>query len=390
MRPDGTVEVSHLWKRFRADRRRRLLRDRLHDIPQLLRGKRRGWTWALKDVNVAVQPGESLGLIGINGSGKSTLLKIMSKVMYPYAGAVDVRGRVGALIEVRAGLHPDLTGRENIFMYGTLLGLSRRQVTQRFDEIVAFGELVESIDRQTKFYSSGMQMRLGFSVAAFLEPNVLLIDEVLAVGDAVFQQKCLERIREVRTKGTTVVFVSHDLPAVEAICERGVWLSEGSVREHGPIGDVLGAYRRSIEERTVGASDGDFRVLKLQARGPEGGSPRTRERLTLECSYETIRDEEAQVHLGVSEGTANPIFVIRRDLRLRDGEGGFRCEVEDLPLPRGRYFVWMSVAQLRGRKEILPWQPVGHFDVQGPALDAAPAVVVRAAPVFVEASWAEQ
>ena len=180
------------------------------------------WRWALRDIDFDVAPGESVGLVGSNGSGKSTLLKILHRVMYPYAGSVEVVGRVGALIEVRSGIHPQLTGRENIVP----VRLAPRAwpptaVASRFDEIVAFAELEQAIDRQVKFYSSGMQMRLGFAVAAFLEPDVLLVDEVLAVGDAAFQQRCLDRMRYVLTQGTTLVLVSHDLAAVEATCARG-------------------------------------------------------------------------------------------------------------------------------------------------------------------------
>ena len=217
MLPEGSIAASHLWKRFRADKRHRVLREQVAKVSDRLRGRRRGWRWALRDVDLHVEPGEAVGLMGPNGSGKSTLLKILTRVMYPYAGRLEVSGRVGALIEVRAGIHPQLTGRENAFLYGSLLGLNRRQVQQRFDEIVAFAQLEDAIDRQTKFYSSGMQMRLGFSVAAFLEPDILLVDEILAVGDSSFQQRCLERMSAALAEGVSLVFVSHDLAAIEAV-----------------------------------------------------------------------------------------------------------------------------------------------------------------------------
>src|SRR3954447_14539365 len=249
MLPDGTLVAEHLWKRFRADRRRMLLRD---EMERLVRSRSQGvkerHRWVLRDVNVTAQPGESIGLIGSNGSGKSTLLKLFTRVMYPHTGQVTAQGRVGALIEVRAGIQPDLTGRENIFLYGSLLGLGRRNVAKRFDEIVEFAEVEDAIDRQVKFYSSGMQMRLGFAVAAFLEPDVLLVDEVLAVGDASFQQKCLNRMRHVLSNGTTLVLVSHDLAAVEATCSRAVWLDGGRVQSDGPVREVLASYRSSVQE----------------------------------------------------------------------------------------------------------------------------------------------
>jgi ABC-type polysaccharide/polyol phosphate transport system ATPase subunit len=202
--------------------------------------------WALRDVSLTVAPGEAIGLLGSNGSGKSTLLKLMTGVMYPYAGSVQVAGRIGALIEVAGGLHPELTGRQNIFLYGSLLGLRRKEMVNRFDTIVEFAELAEALDRQVKFYSSGMKMRLGFSVAAFLEPDVLLVDEVLAVGDASFQAKCKARMLEVQKSGTTIVFVSHDLASLAALCQRGVWMYEGRVRAEGDINSVVKAYEAEV------------------------------------------------------------------------------------------------------------------------------------------------
>ena len=247
--PIGTIQAEHLWKRFRADLTQPMLRDSLRRVKNRVRRRENPWTWVFRDVDLEVQPGEAVGLIGINGSGKSTLLKVLSRVMYPNSGRVALNGRIGALIEVRAGIHPDLTGRENVFFYGTILGLSRRQVAERFDTIVEFAELTDAVDRQVKFYSSGMGMRLGFSIAAFLEPDILLVDEVLAVGDIDFQQRCLERMREVRRSGTTVVFVSHDMAAVEAMCERALWMDRGVVAADGPTPQVVHAYRVGLEEK---------------------------------------------------------------------------------------------------------------------------------------------
>jgi ABC-type polysaccharide/polyol phosphate transport system ATPase subunit len=389
MLPEGVVRAEHLWKRFRADRRRMLLRDELQRVGARLRGRGgRGWRWALKDVNLTAQPGEAIGLIGSNGSGKTTLLKILSRVMYPYAGTAVAGGRVGALLEVRAGIHPDLTGRENVFVTGSLLGLRRKEVAQRFDEIVAFAELEDAIDRQVKFFSSGMQMRLGFAVAAFLEPDVLLVDEALAVGDATFQQKCLDRMRVVLRQGTTLVFVSHDFAAVEATCERGIWLRQGEVEADGPIREILGGYRQSIEE----AAEADHRVeglvqlMKAEASGANGGAPRTQEPFEIRTVVESSEPRAGRIFLGVSEGPAMPIFVLRRDVQLNGIETAVRCSIPRLPLPRGRYYVWAGIYDAPGR-ELLPWHPVAHFDVVGPDLDAAPPATARLAPVHVEATW---
>ncbi|MGH9283633.1 MAG: ABC transporter ATP-binding protein, partial [Acidimicrobiales bacterium] len=321
MSPDGTVVVTHLWKRFKADRSRALLRDELQRLRARLGGGEAGaWRWVLRDVNFSVQPGEAVGVVGVNGSGKSTLLKILTQVMYPYAGTVEVVGRVGALIEVRAGIHPDLTGRENAYLFGTLLGLPRKEVVRRFDDIVAFAELEDAIDRQVKFYSSGMQMRLGFAVAAFLEPDVLLVDEVLAVGDATFQQKCLDRMRQVIAEGTTLVFVSHDLQSVEAACPRGVWLREGRIAADGPVKETLAAYREAIEAMAAASHlSGRARLVKAEAKGV-GGPARTQEPLEIRLVVESDDREPAVVHIGITEGTASPVFSVRRDLHLAGGQ----------------------------------------------------------------------
>jgi ABC-type polysaccharide/polyol phosphate transport system ATPase subunit len=393
MSPDpasGSITAQRVWKRFAADRRRRLLRDQLQHLPARLRGQeRRGWRWALRDVDLAIQPGESVGLLGSNGSGKSTLLKILTRVMYPYAGRVEAAGRVGALIEVRAGIHPDLTGRENVQLYGTLLGLGRRRIRERFDDIVGFAELEDAIDRQVKHYSTGMQMRLGFAVAAFLEPDILLVDEVLAVGDASFQHRCLERMRAVLAQGTTLVLVSHDLAAVEATCARGVWLGQGQVEADGPMREVIGAYRQSIEAAAESEMQvsGELRVLKLEVGGPGGGTPRTQQPLEIRLVVSSPgKVGTGRLYYGVSEGTASPMFVVRRELDLAAGELEIRCTIPRLPLPRGRFFLWMGV--LEGiNNDLLPWQPAARFDVAGPDPEAGPQGVVCLAPLHVDAGW---
>ena len=387
MLPEGTIEARHIWKRFRADRQRTLLRDELEHLGNALR--RRGsnrWRWALQDIGLVVRPGESVGLVGINGSGKSTLLKILARVMYPYAGRLQVVGRVGALIEVRAGIHPDLTGRENVYLYGSLLGLPRRQVAARFDDIVRFAELENSVDRQVKFYSSGMQMRLGFAVAAFLEPDVLLVDEVLAVGDSSFQQKCMQRMGEVIAQGTTLVFVSHDLAAVEAACERGLWLHDGAVAADGPVREVLGGYREAIEESAQHGpvAAGPVRLLKAVAAGEHGTMPRTQAPLDVTLVVESDAARSGSICVGVSDGPATPFFLVRRDLELTAGETEVRLEIANLPLPRGRFYVWASVLDGISR-DLLTWHPATHFDVAGPDLDTSPRAIMRLSPIHIDA-----
>ncbi len=381
----GEVSGDRLWKRFRADRGSPQLSDHMRRF----RG-RKDWRWALRDVDVSVAPGESLALIGANGSGKSTLLKIIGGVMDPYAGRMAVGGRLGALIEVRARIHPDLTGRENILLAGTLLGLRRREVARKFDEIAAFAELEGAIDRQVKFYSLGMQMRLGFAVAVFLEPDVLLVDEVLAVGDAQFQQRCLDRMRAVLAAGTTLIFVSHDLAALEALCAEGIWLRDGVVESRGPIAEPLGAYREWVERTAAagGATAGDGEVgLASVAVVPLGGEalPLTGADVEVRVALTSPRARSGTVCIGVSQGTAAPVFVLRRDVELEEGRTDIACVMHDLPLPAGQFYVWLGVFERE--RDLFPWQPAAVMEVRGPRLDGVPRGIVRLAPVHVGADW---
>jgi len=231
-----SVEVRGVSKRF-VLRQERSLKERM---VAAMRGRAQSETFlALDGVDVSVELGESVGLVGLNGSGKSTLLKIMSGVMPPDVGSIRVRGRVAGLIEVGAGFHPDLTGRENVYLNGAILGMSESVISARFDEIVAFSEIERFIDTEVKHYSSGMFLRLAFAVAAHSDPEVFLVDEILAVGDEPFQRKCLARIRELSTEGRSLVIVSHDLDMVAKLCERGVLLENGKVVLDGPSAEVV-------------------------------------------------------------------------------------------------------------------------------------------------------
>jgi lipopolysaccharide transport system ATP-binding protein len=234
-----------------------LPRPLLADHLRLRRPKRRGRDefWALRDVDLEVAQGDVLGLIGRNGSGKSTLLKIISRITPPTEGRVAVRGRVGTLLEVGTGFHPDLNGRENIFLNGSILGMRRREIGRKYDEIVEFAGVERFLETPVKRYSSGMYVRLAFAVAAHLEPEILLVDEVLAVGDAEFQQKCLGKMRDIARHGRTVLFVSHNLGAVRRLCERAVLLDAGRVASTGAPGDVIADYlARALPEQSAGRS----------------------------------------------------------------------------------------------------------------------------------------
>jgi lipopolysaccharide transport system ATP-binding protein len=206
--------------------------------------------WALKDVSFEVQPGEVFGFIGPNGAGKSTLLKILSRITQPSTGRIQIYGHVGSLLEVGTGFHPELTGRENVFLNGAILGMKREEIARKFDEIVAFSEVDKFIDTPVKYYSSGMYMRLAFSIAAHFEPEVLIVDEVLAVGDSQFQKKCLGKMSEVAKQGRTVLFVSHNMIAVQSLCDRVFWLDHGGIIDRGPAQEVIGNYFKSMGEKT--------------------------------------------------------------------------------------------------------------------------------------------
>ena len=392
----GTVEVSHVWKRFRADRGRRLMRDHVSRATKKVTGRAgpNPWRWALREIDFKAEPGEAIGFIGGNGAGKSTLLKIVSNVMFPYSGRVNVQGRIGALLEVASGIHQELTGRENINIFGTLIGLTREEVARKFDEIVAFAEIETAIDRQVKFYSSGMRTRLGFSIAAFLEPEVLVVDEVLAVGDQLFQQKCLDRMRAVLESGATLLLVSHDLASVGATASRGIWLADGVMRADGPIEDVLAAYRRDIEEKSGANSrvEGAVSARLLGTRGLHGGRVETNQDCLIELVLTSDEDRPVNVCIGVSQGPATPIFVLSRQFDVKAGDTKLALELSHLPLPMGNYYLWFGahnpLERIHSRGALTEWQPMGGLLVEGHSrLDPAPRAIVRLSPVYVEANW---
>ncbi len=258
----AAITMDHVWKSFRRGESATTLRDVVAGL--FTPGKRThaGPTdefWALKDVSFSLGSGESLGVIGPNGAGKSTLLRVLSRVLRPNRGQARTVGRLSALIEVSAGFHPELTGRENIFLQGAILGMTRREVIQRFDAIVAFSGVEAFLDTPVKRYSSGMYVRLGFAVAAHIQPDVLLVDEVLAVGDIGFQRKCLERIAELREAGTTIIFITHNLELVGRLCRRTLYLNRGCVVFDGATPEATAMFQRDM----------------LDAHGPSAPSQRT-------------------------------------------------------------------------------------------------------------------
>src|SRR5438309_568117 len=245
------IHGEGMGKRYRRglqvdDGLRHALEDFVRSPIATMRRKKEETFWALKDVSLEVKEGEVLGLIGRNGAGKTTLLKILSRITRPTSGWAEIHGRVGSLLEVGTGFHPELTGRENTFLSGAILGMSRREIISKFDEIVGFAELEKFIDTPVKHYSSGMYVRLAFAVAAHLEPEILLVDEVLAVGDVNFQKKCLGKMGDVARAGRTVVLVSHQLNQIRRLCQRVLWIDSGYVRQNGPTHEVTSAYESAM------------------------------------------------------------------------------------------------------------------------------------------------
>jgi ABC-type polysaccharide/polyol phosphate transport system ATPase subunit len=230
-----------------------------HPIVQKLQGLRRRSQefWAVRDVSFEVERGEALGIIGHNGAGKSTVLKLLSNITTPTAGEIKINGSLSALIEVGSGFHPELTGRENVYLNGSILGMRRREITKKLDDIVEFAGIRQFLDTPVKRYSSGMYVRLGFSIAAHLDPDILLLDEVLAVGDSAFQAKCLQRIDDLRRGGTTIVFISHDLGAVQRLCDRVLLMNHGEIAASGSPQDVINEYQRSNSDFSAPARAGD-------------------------------------------------------------------------------------------------------------------------------------
>jgi lipopolysaccharide transport system ATP-binding protein len=322
--------------------------------------------WALHDVSLRVERGEAIGLIGRNGSGKTTLLRLIAGIIKPSAGEVRAEGRIGSLLELGAGFHLDFTGRENVFLNGAIQGLRRTDIRERFDEIVAFAELEHAIDRPVRTYSSGMTMRLGFAIAAFLEADILLLDEVFAVGDEAFQRKCFGRIFAFKQGGGTIVFVSHDATAVERLCERSVFLDVGSVAFDGPTREAVTRYRRALAddanpaERGVGLREwgsGEASIASAELVGKEGG-----ERLqflsgepfalrVIVAAPDGMPPPRLQLELRDDAGTLVAGHAV--DLRGlgwagRNGRRSIRFEIGELPLADGHFHLRLGLTDESG------------------------------------------
>lgn len=370
MSGDVAVEARHLSKSFRLHRERR------HSFKErLVRGRPPSAQefWALDDVSFSIRRGSFLGIIGHNGSGKSTALKVLAGIYRPTRGSVEVHGRVSALLELGAGFHPDLTGRENIQLNGAILGLSRREIAEAEAEIIDFAGIGDFIDSPVKVYSSGMAVRLGFSVAVKVDPEILIVDEVIAVGDEEFQRKCLDYLFRLRNKGSTIIMVSHSMGSVENMCDTALWLDQGRVQAMGRPGKVVRRYldrvNRDEAERRAPASDapavdknrsgsGEARITDLKVLsvdGQVGDLAISGEPVTFRLAYQASQDLDGVdfglgfVHeAGTMVGGPNSRAV--GPYRLNQGRGTIEFHVDDLLLEPGNY--WISTAIVIGEHMI--------------------------------------
>jgi lipopolysaccharide transport system ATP-binding protein len=362
--------------------------------------------WALKGVDFEVEPGEVVGIIGRNGAGKSTLLKILSRITEPTDGRVELYGRIGSLLEVGTGFHPELTGRENIYLNGSILGMSRREIERKFDEIVEFAEIETFLDTPVKRYSSGMYIRLAFAIASNLNPEIMIVDEVLAVGDVAFQKKCLGKMGEVSRSGRTVLFVSHNNAAIEALCDRCVLLSRGSVVSDGPTGDVLAEYVSSGSDRSSGRRDltdhdgrdgGSIPIMTEVVLGDGVDEPvsqiRMGSRLSVRVSYD-LGERVVSPVLGVALKTAtgsalfgvNNRFIPGFAYQKHRSHAAISCHFDRVPLMPGRYVIDLYFGD--ERKDLDVVHDAISFDVtESDVYGSGRIPPGMAGPFFLPASW---
>jgi lipopolysaccharide transport system ATP-binding protein len=315
---------------------------------KLLRRNRKEYFWALKDVSLEVRQGEVLGLIGRNGSGKTTLLKILSRITRPTSGRAEIHGHVGSLLEVGTGFHPELTGRENTFLSGAILGMSKQEIQRKFDEIVAFAELEQFIDTAVKHYSSGMYVRLAFAVAAHLEPEILLVDEVLAVGDIRFQQKCLGKMGEVARAGRTVILVTHQLTQIRRLCNRVVWLDAGQVRKTGATAEIATAYEEDMtasELENVRPVEGPAQFLRWKLVGDNR-------------TADHILPSEGETSISFLLRVNQPLHGVRHVIGLYDQNRQFLWgnELDGLTLDPGLHELRYTIPTLPLRPGVYTWR----------------------------------
>ncbi len=373
------IRAEGLGKRYRLRR----IESGYRQLGRLLRGEKQKWMWALKDVSFEIDEGVSTAIVGRNGAGKSTLLKLLSRITEPTTGYADIAGRVGALLEVGTGFHAELTGRENIYFNGAILGMRRQEIARKFDEIVEFSGVVDHIDKPVKWYSGGMYVRLGFAVAAHLEPEILVVDEVLAVGDAEFQKRCLARMNDVAHEGRTVLFVSHNMQAVRRLCERAILLDRGSVVMDGDVASVTQHYLSSIDSADDGrrrwldpeTRPGNelCRILEIRATDEDdkpSGSFFSSRPINVIVEFDlAVVDPAFTVGVDLLTGDGVLLFTsYQRDVeddavpRFHQGRNAFRCTIPAGLLNGGRYMLNLRVS-LHNRRFIALEESVLQFDV---------------------------
>ncbi len=382
MRP--IIELQGISKKYRLGRiGSTSIRDSVERTWGRLRGKgangqvRRGDFWALRDVSFTIQPGETVGVIGQNGAGKSTLLKILSRITEPTAGEAVLRGRPASLLEVGTGFHPELSGRENIFLNGAILGMRTHEIRKKFDEIVAFSEVEQFIDTPVKRYSSGMYVRLAFAVAAHLEPEILLVDEVLAVGDAAFQKKCLGKMGDVAREGRTVLFVSHNMASILALCERVILLKGGRLLGNGPTQEVVRDYLKStiaeeiidLEQRADRKGDGSARLLSCKVESVDSGHFVTSSsRMKFTLAYKSDRPlKHVRFLVTIYDYTNTGIYLFDSDAvggipETLPAEGVVTCTTDPINLTPGRCYI--NLALFRGTAMADHVERAASFDVE--------------------------
>lgn len=357
------LEIQQLSKKYKLRTAQRYLSLR-ESLSNVFKSNKNASTelWALKDVSFNVNEGESIGIIGRNGAGKSTLLKILSKITPPTSGLIKARGRVASLLEVGTGFHPELTGRENIYLNGSILGLRKQEIDARFDEIVDFAGTEQFLETPLKHYSSGMKLRLAFSVAAFLEPEIMVIDEVLAVGDAAFQKKCLGKMNEVTQSGRTVVFVSHNMGAIRQLCPRTIVLEKGQVQYDGNSDEAVDFYLKEskaiadtipLSERLDRQGNQLLKFEDVSFNVAGINQPvlhiTTGEAVTISCAFKcdsSLIGKEIEMSIAIYNLSGNFLFACRSDvtgnlLTVKQPNGKFNCTFDKNPLKTGRY--WYNV-----------------------------------------------
>jgi lipopolysaccharide transport system ATP-binding protein len=365
----GRVVFDGVWKKFRRGERHDSLRDLVPAMASRLLRRRPADAlseqefWAVRDVSFEVGPGEALGIVGPNGAGKSTILKLLTKILRPTRGRMDMQGRVGALIEVAAGFHPDLTCRENVFLQGAIMGMPRSEIARKFDAIVDFSGVDEFIDTPVKRYSSGMNARLGFAIAAHLDPDVLLIDEVLSVGDVGFQERCVTRMRELLARGVPLVFVSHNLAAVVDLCTRAIFVERGAVQFDGRPAEAVAQFRqrRTTHDAAATSSSSPIRITGVELLHADGESSalfRTDHAMTIQVRYHAdvpVAHPLVAIDIHGIDGVYCAGINTRMDgcaLGTLDGAGSVELVIPKLSLLPGAYSISAGILDAQGLRPL--------------------------------------